>query len=101
MPAEIQVRNAIFISGRGAVLIGFVRAGAPRIGQLTAPLVLKGNAERRLEVAAVENLHSAESGGSAVGLVFRNPPELADLRRALPAGSMLALEDGAPPEFDQ
>jgi hypothetical protein len=31
-----------------------------------------------------------------VGLVFRNPPKLGDLRRALPAGTILILEDSDP-----
>jgi hypothetical protein len=37
MAAEIEVRNVINITGRGAVLIGYVRQGAPQIGQLTLP----------------------------------------------------------------
>jgi translation elongation factor EF-Tu-like GTPase len=96
MHTEVQVRNAISISGRGAVLIGYVRGGTPRVGQLTRPLSLGLESERRLEVTAVETLHSAEAGGPAVGLVFRNPPKLGDLRRALPAGTILILEDSDP-----
>jgi hypothetical protein len=32
MGAEIEVHNVITLAGRGAVLIGFVRAGTARIG---------------------------------------------------------------------
>jgi len=93
MGAEIEVRNAIHIVGHGTVLIGFVRAGEARIGQLTNPLGLGHGEERRLEVSAVERLSSMQTGGSAVGLVFRDPPHLRDLQHALPAGSILMLED--------
>jgi hypothetical protein len=97
MGAEIEVRNAINIVGHGTVLIGFVRAGTARIGQVTLPLVLGDAAERRLEVSAVERLSSMQAGGPAVGLVFRHPPQLRDLQRALPAGSVLVLEDPGEP----
>jgi translation elongation factor EF-Tu-like GTPase len=93
MSAEIDVRNAITILGRGAVLIGHVRTGAARIGQVTVPLVLGHQAARRLEVSAVERLSSMQASGTAVGLVFRDPPHLGDLKRALPAGSILVLEE--------
>ena len=93
MGARIEVRNAIAVVGRGAVLIGYVRSGTARAGQLTGPLSLGSVADRRLEVAAVQRLNSVEAGGDAVGLVFRRPPGLAELQRALPAGSMLALEE--------
>ncbi|MEP7344353.1 MAG: hypothetical protein ABI877_03760 [Gemmatimonadaceae bacterium] len=95
MGAEIEVRNAIAVAAAGAVLIGYVRAGAAHVGQLTAPLTIGGAAPRRLEVKAVERLTSMEAGGAAVGLVFRNPPPLNDLRRALPPGTLLVLEDPA------
>jgi len=97
MGAEIEVRNAISIVGHGTVLIGFVRAGTARIGQVTMPLVLGHAAERRLQVSAVERLSSVQAGGPAVGLVFRDPPHLRDLQRALPAGSLLVLEDPGEP----
>lgn len=94
MGAEIEVHNAITIAGRGAVLIGYVRTGTARIGQLTVPLVLGPAAQRRLEVSAVERLSSMQAGGGpAVGLVFLNPPPLGDLQRVLPAGSILVLEE--------
>ncbi|MGC2519319.1 MAG: hypothetical protein WA373_09485 [Burkholderiales bacterium] len=98
MGAKIEIRNAINIVGHGTVLIGLVRAGTARIGQVTIPLVLGHAAERRLEVSAVERLSSVQAGGPAVGLVFRDSPHLRDLQRALPAGSILVLEDpGEPP----
>ena len=97
MGTEIEVHNAINIVGHGTVLIGFVRAGTARIGQVTTPLVLGAAAERRLEVSAVERLSSVQAGGPAVGLVFRDPPPLRDLQRALPAGSILLLEDPGEP----
>ena len=34
-----------------------------------------------------------EARGQAVGIVFRDPPPLNDLKRALPPGSILVLED--------
>lgn len=94
--AEIEVRNVINITGRGAVLIGYVRQGAPRIGQRTALLQVNAEAGRQLEVVAVEKLSSMEAGGQAIGLVFRRPPALEDLQRALPAGTRLMLEDASP-----
>ena len=97
MGAEIEVHNVIALAGRGAVLIGFVRAGAARIGQVTVPLVLGDAAERRLEVIAVDHLSSMEPGGPPVGLAFRNPPHRDDLRRRLPAGSILVLEEPGGP----
>jgi hypothetical protein len=102
MIAEIEVRSAINIVGRGAVLIGHVRTGAARIGQVTVPLVLGRAPARRLEVSAVERLSSMQAGG-AVGLVFRDPPELGDLKRALPEGSILVLDEPSrhrPPKAD-
>ena len=92
MGAEIEVRNAITIVGRGSVLIGYVRAGKPRAGQVTGPLPLGNARERSLEVGAVQRLSSTE-GGNAVGLVFRNPPPLSELQKALPAGAVLLLLD--------
>lgn len=97
MGAEIEVHNVITLAGRGAVLIGYVRAGTARIGQVTVPLVLGDAAERRLEVMAVERLSSMEPGGPPVGLVFRDPPHRDDLRRRFPAGSMLVLEEPGEP----
>lgn len=93
MGAEIEVRNVITLGGHGAVLIGFVRAGAARIGQVTVPLVLCGASQRRLEVISVERLSSMEAGGPPVGLMFRDPPHRDDLRRSLPPGSILVLEE--------
>ena len=93
MGAEIEVHNVITLGGRGAVLIGFVRAGAARAGQVTVPIALGDAAERRLEVSAVERLSSMEAGGPPVGLVFRNPPHRDELRRRFPEGSILVLEE--------
>lgn len=99
MGAEIEVRNAIAVARAGAVLIGYVRSGTARVGQVTAALPLGVAAPRRLEVVAVEKLTSMEAGGPAIALLFRNPPLLADLGRALPPGTRLQLEDPgeAPP----
>jgi hypothetical protein len=94
--ARIEVRNAMSVVGRGAVLIGYLREGSARAGQVTRPLSLGPGPDRRLEVAVVQRLTSMEAGSDAVGLVFRNAPGLAELQRALPAGSMLSLEE--PPE---
>ena len=93
MATEIEVHNSINIVGRGVVLMGHVRTGTVRIGQVTVPLVLGHAAARRLEVSAVERLSSMEGRGLAVGIAFRNPPHLDDLKRALPAGSILVLEE--------
>lgn len=93
MGAEIEVRNSINIAGRGVVLVGHVRTGTVRAGQVTLPLVLGHAGARRLEVSAVERLSSMEASGLAVGIAFRNPPHLDDLRRTLPAGSILVLEE--------
>lgn len=93
MVAEIEVRNAIAVAGAGAVLIGYVRSGTARVGQVTVPLALGVAAARRLEILSVERLTSMEAGGPAIGLIFRNPPHLNDLRRTLPAGTLLVLED--------
>jgi hypothetical protein len=95
--AAIEVRNVITLGGRGAMLIGFVKAGTAHVGQVTAPLALGGAAERRLEVIAVERLSTMETGGPAVGLAFRDPPHQDDLLRRLPRGSMLLLEEPGGP----
>ena len=97
MGAEIEVRNAIAVARAGAVLIGYVRSGTARAGQVTGPLPLGGAVPRQLEILAVEKLTSMEAGGPAIGLLFRNPPRLPDLERALPPGTRLRLED--PPEI--
>ena len=98
MGAELEVRNAVRIGGHGAVVIGYLRRGAARVGQLTVPLLLGDATERRLEVIAVQRLNSIDPGGQAVGLEFRHPPSLADLRSALPAGTLLVLEDAGSPD---
>jgi translation elongation factor EF-Tu-like GTPase len=92
MRVEIEVRNVMFIAGRGTVVVGHVLSGAACVGQTTAPLQLGGATERRLEVSAVERLSSMEARGQGVGIVFRDPPGLNDLKRALPPGSILVLE---------
>ena len=98
MGAEIEVRNSMNIPGRGSVLMGHVRTGAVRAGQVTVPLALGHAAARRLEVSAVERLSAMEGAGPAVGVAFRNAPHLDDLRRTLPAGSILVLEEPGPKE---
>jgi len=97
MGAEIEVHNVITLGDRGAVLIGFIRSGTVRIGLVTVPLALGDASRRRLEVIAVERLSSMEPGGPPVGLVFRNPPQRDELRRRLPAGSVLLLEEPTAP----
>ncbi|MBE0621042.1 MAG: hypothetical protein IH605_10650 [Burkholderiales bacterium] len=91
--AQIEVSNAMFLAGRGAVILGHVREGTARVGQLTAPLVLGAGAAQRLEVSVVERLSSMDRGGQAVGIAFRKPPDLNDLKRSFPAGSILVLEE--------
>ena len=93
MGAEIEIRNVIFIAGQGTVVVGHIRNGVARSGQMTTALELGDERARRLEVSAVERLTSMEGRGQAVGIVFRNPPNLNDLKRALPPGSVLELED--------
>ena len=95
MPAEIQVHNCMNLAGRGAVLIGFVRSGTPAEGQTLAPRMLGNKTTRRLEVTGVERLSSMGSGLPAVGLTFKSPPPLYELQLALPAGSVVELEDAA------
>ena len=95
MNTEIEVGNVIFLPGRGTVIVGHVLSGTARAGQVTAPLDLGGTAPRRLEVSVVERLSSMDARGQAVGIVFRDPPHLDDLRRSLPPGSILRLEDQA------
>ena len=93
--AQIEVSNTMFLAGRGVVIVGHVRAGTVRVGQLSAPLALGGKAAQRLEVSVVERLSSMDGRGQAVGIAFRNAPELGELKRCLPAGSMLLLEEPA------
>ena len=93
MGAEIEVRNAVTIVGHGTVLIGYVRSGMAAAGQVTPPLKLADGPKRSLVLKSVQRLSSTEGGGPAVGLVFVNGPRLEDLRSALPAGSVLLLED--------
>ncbi|MBK7469399.1 MAG: hypothetical protein IPO58_22845 [Betaproteobacteria bacterium] len=90
---EIEVRNVMFIAGRGTVVVGHARNGIARAGQVTEPLALGAAAGRRLEISAVERLSSMEARGQGVGVVFRDPPPLNELKRALPPGSILLLED--------
>lgn len=96
MVTEVEVRNAINIKGRGAVLIAFARGEPPRVGQLTPPLVFGAAEGRRLEVTGLERLTAMEVGGVAIGLVFKQPPSVADFKRALPPGSKLVFEDPQP-----
>ena len=91
--AQIEVSNAMFLAGRGAVIVGHVRAGTVRVGQLSAPLALGGQAAQRLEVSVIERLSSMDGRAQAVGIAFRNPPALVELKRCLPAGSTLVLEE--------
>jgi len=95
--AQIEVSNTLFLAGRGVVIVGHVRAGAARVGQVTAPLALGAGAAQRLEVSVVERLSSTDGLGQAVGIAFRKSPELNDLKRCLPAGSMLLLEEPGEP----
>jgi len=95
LQAKLEVHNSMNLSGRGAVLIGFVHAGTAGVGQLTPPLTIGGKAARRLEVIAVERLSSMGSGKPAVGLIFRNPPPIDELKMAFPSGSIVVLEDPA------
>ena len=89
--AAIEVRNVMFIAGRGTVVVGHVLTGTARVGQMSEPLVLGEDKARRLEVSAVERLSSMEARGQGVGIVFRDPPGLNDLKLALPPGSILEL----------
>jgi translation elongation factor EF-Tu-like GTPase len=91
MRAELEIHNVIMLGSHGAVVIGHVQSGAARVGDLTQPLPL-GGATRRLEVTAVERLSSLEPHGRAVGLIFRRPPRLDELKQALPVGSIFVLE---------
>lgn len=91
--AEIEIRNVMFIAGRGTVVVGHVRTGAVRIGQVTAPLALGDSMARRLEVSAVERLSSMEAKGQGVGIIFRDPPRLNELKLVLPPGSVLVFEE--------
>lgn len=93
MSTRLEVRNGITVAGRGAVLIGFVLEGAPRIGQRTPPLDFGDGAPRQLEIVAIQKLSSPDAGRSGVGLVFRDAPSLKALERALPGRSVLTLED--------
>ncbi len=95
MGAEVEVRNVIFLAGQGTVVVGHTRSGVARSGQVSSVLDLGDQPPRRLEVSAVQRLSSMEGRAQAVGIVFRNPPNLNDLKRALPPGSMLTLEDPA------
>ena len=90
--ALIEVRSVFFIAGQGTVVVGHVLTGTARVGQLTAPLALGDDVERRLEVATVQRLSSMEARGQGVGIVFRDPPGLNELKLALPPGSMLELD---------
>jgi translation elongation factor EF-Tu-like GTPase len=93
MGAEIEVRNVMFIAGRGTVVVGHVRTGTVRVGQVTEILALGEGIARRLEVSAVERLSSMEAKGQGVGIIFRDPPRLNELKLALPPGGVLVLEE--------
>ena len=91
--AQIEVSNVMFLAGRGAVIVGHVRAGTARTGQVTAPLALGAKAKQRLEVSVIELLSSMDRNGQAVGIAFRKAPDLNELKRRFPAGSLLELEE--------
>ncbi|MBE0626798.1 MAG: hypothetical protein IH606_18520 [Burkholderiales bacterium] len=91
--AQIEVSNVMFLAGRGAVIVGHVREGTVRIGQLSAPLAPGAAAAQRLEVSVIEHLSSMDRGGQAVGIAFRIAPDLNELKRRYPAGSLLVLEE--------
>ena len=92
MGAVIEVRNTISIVGRGTVVIGYLRTGEARAGQVTTSLRLGSAPERPLVVSVVQRLSSTE-GEQALGLVFREPPSLREIQDALPPGTMLVLSD--------
>ena len=98
MSAEIEVRSVIFLAGAGTVVVGHLRGGTAREGQLTTGLALGDGTPRRLEVSTVQRLSSMERNAQGIGLVFRDPPALNDLKSALPPGSVLRLEDAPLPE---
>ena len=95
MSVEIEVRNVIFLAGRGTVVVGHVLSGVARVGLRTELLDLGGATPQRLEVSTVERLSSMDARGQAVGIVFRDPPALNDLKRILLPGNVLVLEEPA------
>jgi translation elongation factor EF-Tu-like GTPase len=95
MSAEIEVRNVFNMRGRGAVAIGYLRAGTVRVGQRTPPLLLGAGPHRVLTLAAVEPVHAADGGAGALGLVFQERPSLEDVRVALAPGTLIRFEDDA------
>jgi len=92
MTAGVEVRNVFHVKGQGAVAIGYLREGAVRPGQQTEPLALDAGPLRVLTLAAVIPMH-APDGSSALGLVFRERPSLAQLRLALAPGTLLRFEE--------
>jgi len=93
MPVEVEVRNAINITGRGAVLIAFAKGKLPQVGQVTPAFAFEGGTPRALKIVRLEKLTAMEVGGVAIGLVFEKPPSVAELKRAMPVGSVLQLSD--------
>ncbi len=93
MSAEVEVRSVIFLGGQGTVVIGHTRLGVVEAGQVSVLLELGAAPPRRLEVSLVQKLTSMEGKAQAVGIVFRDPPALNDLKRLLPPGTVLELED--------
>jgi translation elongation factor EF-Tu-like GTPase len=91
--ADIEVRNVFEVKGRGAVAIGYIRQGTVRVGQQTQPLALGAGPHRVLTLVAVEPVRDPDGGADAVGLVFRERPSLAELRKVLTPGIVLHFED--------
>ncbi len=94
MVIEVEVRNVINLTGRGATVVAFARGALPKVGTFTPPLVFGAAAARQLEVSGVEKLSAMEVGGVSLGLFFKKPPTVAELKQAVPPGSRLALTDG-------
>ena len=84
MSGDIEVRNLFNMRGRGAVAIGYLREGTVRVGQRTRPLAFGGGSERVLTLAAVEPMHAPDGGADALGLVFRERPDVVITTGAAP-----------------
>ena len=93
MSAQIEAHNTMTLGSHGAALIGYVLSGSARAGQTLWMPAFDKVVARRLVISSVERLSSLERSVPAVGLIFVNPPRIADLTRGFPPGTVFTLED--------
>jgi len=89
------VHRVARIAGAGSGVVGLIVDGSVRAGLRTRPLDLASEPVQ-LTVAVVDYIDDPRERRAYIGLMFRENRDLAELRQALPAGSLLELVEPAP-----